>query len=173
MDTCRSCYYCTPYQGKSFELFQWGTCYHAKRKVNADMTSCSLYHPRGIKMTIKSTPDKRNQYRDVDDNIIPGYALQEVLDKPLTILAKREYTWGLYPGMAVKVKSEKGMLAIIEITAGTPIKALNMPQMPKPPYFARFVERMSKNNHKYFTVQVLDRETGEVKVEDERNPLPF
>ena len=124
-------------------------------------------------MTIKSTPEKRNEYRDADGNLISGYTLQEVLNKPITILAKREYTWGLYTGMAVKCKSEKGLLAIVEITAGTPIKALNMPQMPKPPYLARFVEKTSKANNKYFTVQVLDAETGEIVVEGERKPLPF
>lgn len=137
------------------------------------MTACSLHRERNTNVALKSTPEKRNQYRDSEDNLIPGYTLPEVLNKPLTILAKREYLWGKFSGLAVKVKSDVGKLAIIEITAETPIKALCMPTMPKPPYHARFVAKTSKNDHEYYTVQLLDIETGEVIEEDERKELPF
>lgn len=107
-------------------------------------------------MTLKSTPAKRNTYRDNDDNVMPGVTLPEVLNKPLEVIAKREYTWGKYTGLAVKVKGDNGALAIVEITAKTPIKALNSSKLPKAPYKAMFVERTSKNEQKYYTIQLID-----------------
>lgn len=173
MPTCRTCYFCIPYKGKSFGLFLWGTCYQAKRKVNANMTACTLHKERGVNVTIKSTPEKRNLYRDKDDNLIQGVILPEVLNKTVIIHAKREYTWGLYTGMAVKVEGENGKLGIVEITAATPIKALNMPDMPKPPYMAMFIEKTSKNKNKYYTIKVLDGKRPNGQEGENSEILPF
>jgi len=95
-------------------------------------------------------------YKDKDGNSMAGVTLPEVLNRSLTILAKREYTWGQYKGLAVKVSDAEGVVTVIEITAKTPIQALNDPKLPKTPFPAKFVQRTSKNKRKYYTVEVLD-----------------
>lgn len=122
-------------------------------------------------MVLKSNSEKRNKYRDKDNNVIVGMTLPEVLNKPLTILAKREYTWGLYEGLAVKVRNPEGKLAIVEITADIPIKALCDPKLPKPPYDAKFVQKTSANKKKYYTIEV--KNGIESTVQDEGTALPY
>lgn len=156
MKTCRDCFFCTPNYKGGVSMFRMGVCYQAQRKVLANMTACNLFEERGKEMPVKSNTEKRNHYRDKDDNVIQGVTLPEVLNEPLTIIAKRDYAWGLYDGLAVKVSRESGELLIVEITAETPIKALCMPQLPKLPFPAKFVQRVSKNKRRYFTIEVLD-----------------
>lgn len=122
-------------------------------------------------MVVKSTPEKRNTYKDKDGNLIPGMTLPEVLNKPLTVLAKREYTWGKYTGLAVKVANPEGKLAIVEITAETPIKALNDLSLSKQPYDARFIQKISANGNRYYTIEVLNGSESEVQGKDEIIPF--
>lgn len=124
-------------------------------------------------MALKSNPSKRNTYKDKDGNLMKGYTLPEVLDKTLTILAKREYVWGLFDGLAVKVKTAKGKLVIIEITAQTPIEALKDPRLPKIPFLGRFIKRTSKSGNDYYTVQAIDPGGKVLSLEDSDEPLPF
>lgn len=173
MNTCRDCFFCIPNTGKSFGMFNFGTCYQSKRRVNANMSACAIHKERSLNVAVKSTPKKRNKYKDKDGNLILGVTLSEVLNKTITVLAKREYTWGRYGGMAVKVEGPNGKLAIVEITAETPIKALNMPDMPKAPYKAMFIEKTSKNQKKYYTVKVLDGKNHNGQENGEANVLPF
>lgn len=156
MSTCRTCYSCRPELGLNFESFGYGLCTQARRKVMSDMTACTLYQERGKIVSVKSNDKKRNTYRDKDGNKMMGMTLPEVLEKPITILAKREYAWGLYEGLAVKVMGDNGNLGIVEITAETPIKALNDSKLPKMPFNAKFVEKTSKNKRKYYTVELID-----------------
>lgn len=171
MNTCRTCFYCVPNYSGGMSRFYKGTCYQANRVVQANMTACSIYEERRDTMVVKSKEGARNTYKDKDGNRIVGVTLPEILDKPLTILAKREYTWGKYEGMAVKVLGANGKMAIVEITAKTPIKALCMSDLPKPPYEAKFVQKTSKDGKKYYTIEV---ENGnKAAVQGEGTDLPF
>jgi hypothetical protein len=124
-------------------------------------------------MAVKSTPNKRNTYQDKDGKLIKGVTLPEVVNKPITIHAKREYTWGKYSGMAVKVQGENGKFGIVEITAETPIKALNDPAMPKPPYKGMFIEKTSKTGNKYYTIKLLNGKQTPAESDGEPLILPF
>ena len=171
MNTCRTCFFCVPnYKGGLSRFFQ-GTCYQANRIVQADMSACSIYKERNENVVVKSTPENRNTYVDKDCNRIRGVVIPEVLDRPLTILAKRAYTWGKYTGLAVKVRGTNGKMGIVEITAKIPIKALNDPKLPKPPYEAKFVQKTSASKNKYYTIEVKGGK--ESRVQDEGTDLPF
>lgn len=171
MKTCYSCFYCVPKYKGTGHYFKQGTCYQANRRVQANMTACQLYKERKETVPVKSNPKKRNQYRDKDGNLMPGVTIPEILDKPLTILAKRQYVWGLFDGLAVKVKGSNDKLAIIEITADIPIKALCDPHLAKPPFKAKFVQKVSKSKKKYYTIEVLDGE--ENSGQDGQDDIPF
>lgn len=171
MKTCRTCFFCVPNYKGGMSRFYQGTCYQANRLVLADMAACSIHKERNENMVVKSTPEKRNTYKDKDGNSMLGMTLPEVVDKILTVIAKREYTWGKYSGLAVKVANTAGKYAVVEITAKTPIKALNDPKLPKPPYDAQFVQKTSANKRKYYTIEVINgRENGAQEKETE---LPF
>lgn len=124
-------------------------------------------------MPVKSTKEKRNIYKDKDGVLMKGYTLSEVLDKPVEVVAKREYRWGKYEGLAVKVWTANDTFAVIEITAETPIKAFNNPNLPKLPFRAKFVQQVSENNRKYYTIRLLDESGEEIPNGNENGPLPF
>lgn len=173
MKTCRSCFFCVPCYRGTKGHFKKGSCYQSNRHVCADMTACQLYEERTKTMPVKSNKEKRNKYRDKDNNLIWGMTLSEVVDKPLTILEKREYTWGLYNGLAVKVRSPEGKLGIVEITAEIPILALCDPKFPKLPLDATFVQKMSKNKRRYFTLDYAGMEKKSEDPDDAQAPLWF
>lgn len=155
MTTCRTCFNCIPRKGHTFQVFSWGTCYLAQAKVMADLTACQYYKQRRNQMPVKSTPAKRNTYRDKDDLLMSGFTLPEVLDKPLTILVKREYTWEKFTGLALKVANAEGKFAIVEITAEIPIKRLTSRKFPKLPVKGKFVKKTSKAGNEYYTFQAV------------------
>lgn len=149
---CRTCYNLTPHYIEQTSVFHKGTCRYSGRKVLADMTACQYHKERGNDVAIKSNEQKRNKYKDGDGNVMLGMTVPEVLDKTLTILCRREYTWEKYKGLAVKVADNSGNLIIVEITAKLLIKKLCSTKFPDLPVKVMFIERTSKNDRKYFDV---------------------
>lgn len=150
MKVCNTCVSFLAKIDKRAGFVYRGTCWQAKRQVSSRMYGCGLHQERGDSMVTKSNDRKRNVYKDKDGNKMPGVTIPEILDDMVTIIAKREYTWGKYDGLAVKIAREDGSLAIVEVTADLVIKNICHRDFPKLPLDGKFVEKTSKDQKKYF-----------------------
>lgn len=124
-------------------------------------------------MALKSTPEKRNTYKDDDGNLMKGYTLSELGQAVVTFLEKRPYQWGKFAGVALKVRTQSDVLCVIEITANTPRTILQSKQVPDFPFLARFAERTSTNGHGYHTIELIDENGEVIPLEENDGPLPF
>lgn len=112
-------------------------------------------------MTDKPKEKKRRIYKDKDGLRMEGVSLASVVNETITVLAKREYQFGEYAGLAIKVEQIGTPVCIIESTSRILNNQLVTAKCPKPPFKGHIEKRLSKKNREYYTFVFAEVEEGE------------